>query len=65
MPKCVGKVGFAFVTWGVLAVLAAVPEAQAQFELMGYADLEWVATETDDPADEWHNFFDNHHFNLI
>lgn len=65
MAKLVCSVRLALVGVGVLAVLAAAPEAQAQFELMGYADLEWVATETDDPADEWHNFFDNHHFNLI
>jgi hypothetical protein len=54
------------VSVGVLAVLVAAPEARAQgLKLTGYADLEWVATQTDDPADEWHHFFDNHHFNLI
>lgn len=56
----------AFVAAGVLVVLAIAPEAQAQgFQLAGYADIEWVAAQTNDPDDEWNNFFDNHHFNLI
>jgi hypothetical protein len=50
----------------MLALLAATPDAQAQLlKLTGYADIEWIATETNNPDDEWHHFFDNHHFNLI
>ena len=66
MPNPVRGVRWVFVTAGVLAVLAAAPEAHAQLlKLTGYADLEWIATETNNPDDEWHHFFDNHHFNLI
>jgi len=66
VPKCVRSVRLAFVLSVMLAALAAAPEAQAQLlKLSGYADFEWVATETNDPTDEWHHFFDDHHFNLI
>lgn len=48
-------------TGGIIA-----PEAQAQgLKLVGYGDLEWSVVETNDPTDQYHNFFDNHHFNLI
>lgn len=66
MARPMHRLRLAFLTVGVMAVLAIASEAHAQLlKLTGYADLEWVVTETNDPTDEWHNFFDNHHFNLI
>ncbi len=51
---------------GCFAFVMAPGNLQAQLlKFSGYADLEWSLQETNDPEDEWHNFFDNHHFNLI
>lgn len=51
---------------GGLALVMGPGSVHAQLlKLSGYADLEWSLQETNDPEDEWHNFFDNHHFNLI
>jgi len=33
--------------------------------MTGYADAEWTLAQTNDPADGYHNFFNNQHFNLI
>ncbi len=45
---------------GGLALVMAPGNVHAQLlKLSGYADLEWSLQETNDPEDEWHNFFDN------
>jgi hypothetical protein len=51
---------------GGMGLVMAPGSVHAQLlKLSGYADLEWSLRETNDPEDEWNNFFDNHHFNLI
>lgn len=63
--------GNGFARWSFMPLLGVLllmipSRVDAQLlKLTGYADLEWTLTETNDPDDEWHNFFDNHHFNLI
>jgi hypothetical protein len=49
-----------------IAVVAFAGDLRAQgLKVFGYGDLEWSLEQTGDPNDEWHNFFDNHHFNLL
>lgn len=51
---------------GVLMLTVFTTNLPAQgIKLAGYGDLEWTLQQTDDPNDDYHNFFDNHHFNLI
>ncbi len=50
----------------VLMAIASSDDARAQgLKVVGYADVEWTMQQTGDPTDEWHHFFDNHHFNLV
>jgi hypothetical protein len=54
------------VTLGGLLVIIHAGDLRAQgLKVVGYADLEWSLEQTGDPADEWHHFFDNHHFNIV
>ncbi len=50
----------------LVAVVAFAGNLRAQgLKIFGYGDLEWSYEQTGDPNDEWHQFFDNHHFNLV
>jgi hypothetical protein len=50
----------------LVAVVAFGGDLKAQgLKVFGYGDLEWSLEETGNPDDQWHNFFDNHHFNLL
>lgn len=50
----------------VLLTIASSGDGRAQgLKIVGYADVEWSLQQTGDPDDQWHHYFDNHHFNLI
>ncbi|MFQ5890317.1 MAG: hypothetical protein ACE5JR_09735 [Gemmatimonadota bacterium] len=51
---------------GMLTLPGSAHELRAQgLKVTGYGDLEWTLQRQDDPEDKYHNFFDNHHINLI
>ncbi|MFQ5680047.1 MAG: porin [Gemmatimonadota bacterium] len=51
---------------GLLVFLGNTGSLWAQgLKVSGYGDLEWTLQRQDDPNDKYHNFFDNHHLNLI
>lgn len=56
---------------GIFTAVAVSGDLHAQgLKVVGYGDIEWSLARSegdpDDPNDdEWNNFFDNHHFNLI
>ncbi|MFQ5690963.1 MAG: hypothetical protein ACE5HQ_11915 [Gemmatimonadota bacterium] len=61
-----GRIGSRAATVGTLAVVVLAGSLRAQgLHVTGYGDLEWTAQRQDNPDQKWHNFFDNHHFNMI
>lgn len=66
-----GSRGTCTLALGIFTAVAVSGDLHAQgLKVVGYGDIEWSLERSegdpDDPDDdEYHNFFDNHHFNLI
>ena len=66
MSRLRGARSACVVALGLLVGTAYTGDLRAQgLKLTGYGDVEWTLQQVEAPDQDWHHFFDNHHFNLV